>query len=99
MLGNPAANASFDGVAKNKQAKKMNDKPFPEPILIKLESAGQRTVRSAWEGLEILGNWPGERDRHYRSAWRACRDALDGVAPAHRARRALRAAAAAARML
>lgn len=75
----------------------MNDKPFSEPIRLKLGQA-ERVVRSAWEGLECLADWPAERDRHYRSALRACRDALDGLATPTRAHLALKEAARAAQV-
>jgi hypothetical protein len=77
----------------------MQDKLFPAPISIRLEAGRERLVRSAWEGLEVLSEWPARDGRSYRSAVRTCRDALDGLAPAHEARRALVVAAREAAIL
>jgi len=77
----------------------MNDRFFPHPIRIALPSHQTRVVRSAYEALECLRDWPASRCRHYRTAWRACRDALDGLVSAERASAALREAARAARLI
>jgi len=77
----------------------MNDRFFPQPIRIALASHETRVVRSAYEALECLRDWPARRCRHYRAAWRACSDALDGLVSAERASAALREAARAARLV
>jgi hypothetical protein len=77
----------------------LNDKRFEQPIRLKFEPARERVVGSAWEGLECLRDWPVGHSREYRAALRACRDALDGWTPAHRARRALFDAARQAELL
>ncbi|RVD46844.1 DUF982 domain-containing protein, partial [Mesorhizobium sp. M7A.F.Ca.ET.027.03.2.1] len=56
----------------------MNDKMFPRPIRLKFAPERERIIRSAWEGLECLGDWPSGQGRRYRAALRSCRDALDG---------------------
>lgn len=66
----------------------MNDKFFSSPVRLRFGSNGERVVRSAWEGLECLAEWPAS-GQGYRAAKRACRDALDGWVPAVKARRAL----------
>jgi hypothetical protein len=77
----------------------LNDKMFPRPIRLKFAPERERVVRSAWEGLECLGEWPGGRSRRYRAALRSCRDALDGWAPAEKAMRAMIDAAREAKLL
>lgn len=67
----------------------VNDKFFPRPVRLKVGPARERVVRSAWEGLECLRDWPGKHGRRYRAAWRSCRDALDGWTPAEKAMRAM----------
>lgn len=58
----------------------MNDIRFPEPVKLTLKQSGARYVASAWEAIECMGEqWPEwARGRTWRSAYRACRDALDG---------------------
>ncbi|WP_348629651.1 DUF982 domain-containing protein, partial [Mesorhizobium sp. M7A.F.Ca.ET.027.03.2.1] len=56
----------------------LNDKMFPRPIRLKFAPERERIIRSAWEGLECLGDWPSGQGRRYRAALRSCRDALDG---------------------
>lgn len=77
----------------------MNDKSFSEPIRLSMAPQRERTIRTAWEGIECLSDWPGTKGRSYRSALRACRDALDGWTPPAKARRALAQAAREAHML
>ncbi|TGQ64225.1 DUF982 domain-containing protein [Mesorhizobium sp. M00.F.Ca.ET.186.01.1.1] len=67
----------------------MNDKIFPHPVRLKFGPARERVVRSAWEGLECLGDWPGDHGSRYRAALRSCRDALDGWTPPEKAMRAM----------
>lgn len=73
----------------------MNDIRFPEPVTLKLGPAGARKVASVWEAIECMHQqWPEPaRGRAWRSACRACRDALDGWRSPRDARKAfLRAA-------
>lgn len=77
----------------------LNDKMFPRPIRLKFAPERERVVRSAWEGLECLGDWPAGQGRQYRAALRSCRDALDGWTPAEKAMRAMIDAAREARIL
>ena len=77
----------------------MNDKMFPRPIRLKFTPERERVVRSAWEGLECLGDWPAGRGRRYQAALRCCRDALDGWTPPEMAMRAMIDAAREARIL
>ncbi len=67
----------------------LNDKMFPRPIRLKFAAERERVVRSAWEGLECLGDWPASRGRRYQAALRCCRDALDGWTPPEKAMRAM----------
>lgn len=78
---------------------RLNDKSFSEPIRLSMAPQRERTIRTAWEGIECLSDWPGTKGRSYRSALRACRDALDGWTPPAKARRALAQAAREAHML
>lgn len=73
----------------------MNDVRFSTPIRLRLRATGDRMVASAWEAIEVLqSHWPDwARGRTYRSALRACRDALDGWKTPHKARQAFVAAA------
>lgn len=73
----------------------MDDVRFPRPIALRLRATHRRMVASAWEALEVLqGQWPAwARGRSYRSALRACRDALDGWRSAETARSRFEAAA------
>ena len=73
----------------------MADAAFTKPVNLYFRVTGGRMVASAWEAKEVLlENWPGwARGRTYRSARRACRDALDGLRTPHEARRAFVAAA------
>ncbi|MCA0045679.1 DUF982 domain-containing protein [Mesorhizobium sp. B283B1A] len=77
----------------------MNDKIFPRPVHLKFAPERVRVVRSAWEGLECLGDWPFGRGRRYRAALRSCRDALDGWASPAKAMRAMIDAAREAHIL
>lgn len=77
----------------------LNDKIFPRPIRLKFAPERERIVRSAWEGLECLGDWPAGRGRRYQAALRCCRDALDGWTPPEKAMRAMIEAAREARIL
>ncbi|MET2825849.1 DUF982 domain-containing protein [Mesorhizobium shangrilense] len=77
----------------------MNDKIFPHPVRLKFGPARERVVRSAWEGLECLGDWPAHEGRRYRAAMRCCRDALDGWTPPEKAMKAMIDAAREAELL
>ena len=77
----------------------MNDKIFPHPVRLKFGPARERVVRSAWEGLECLGDWPASQGRQYRAAMRCCRDALDGWTPPEKAMKAMIDAAREAALL
>jgi len=77
----------------------LNDKMFPRLIRLKFTPECERQVRSAWEGLECLGDWPAGRGRRYRAALRCCRDALDGWTAPEKAMRAMIYAAREARIL
>ena len=77
----------------------VNDKIFARPIRLKYELSHERVIRSAWEGLECLGDWPAGQGRQYRAAMRACRDALDGWTTAQKARKAFVDAAREASLL
>jgi hypothetical protein len=68
---------------------------FSTPIRLKLKATGDRMVASAWEAIEVLqSHWPDwAQGRTYRSAYRACHDALDGLKSEHKARQAFVAAA------
>ena len=58
----------------------MNDVRFPEPVVLNSTHGFQRKVASSFEALECLDQeWPEwARGRSWRSAYRACRGALDG---------------------
>jgi hypothetical protein len=73
----------------------LNDAVFHDPVRLKFKTTGVRMIANAWEAIEVLqGAWPQRaRGRTYRSAYRACRDALDGLRKPHEARRALIVAA------
>jgi hypothetical protein len=68
----------------------MNDVRFPEPVILKFPHGLPRKVASSFEALECLDQeWPEwARDRSWRAAYRACRDALEGWRGVHDARRA-----------
>jgi hypothetical protein len=57
----------------------MSDVRFPEPVVLEF-STGKRQVATSYEAIECLHQqWPEwARGRSWRSAYRACRDALDG---------------------
>ncbi|HEV2503634.1 MAG TPA: DUF982 domain-containing protein [Mesorhizobium sp.] len=77
----------------------MNDVWFSEPVILDFRDSGERKVASCFEALECMGDqWP-MRDRAWKSAIRACRDALDGLKSAVEARRAFCRAARSARLL
>jgi len=81
--------------------KVMNDVWFSEPVVIDFQPNGQRKVSSCFEAMECLDQrWPGQaRDGAWRSASRACRDALDGLRSPVEARKTLRKAAKVAGLL
>ena len=58
----------------------MTDARFPRPVRLHFKATADRLVASAWEAIECMRQqWPGHADRgSYRSAYRACRDAVDG---------------------
>ncbi len=57
----------------------MNDVRFPEPVVLEF-ATGKRQVATSYEAIECLRQqWPEwARGRSWRSAYRTCRDALDG---------------------
>ena len=67
----------------------MNDVAFPEPVMLDLPGIGARKVATSFEALECLDNeWPHwAREKGWRRARLACRDALDGWRSARSARR------------
>lgn len=73
----------------------MNDIRFPQPIIIDIPRNGPRKISSSFEAMEcLLQQWPEwARGRSWRSAYRACRDALDGWRSAPAARKAFLKAA------
>jgi hypothetical protein len=73
----------------------MSDTTFSNPVQLKFRSTGSRMVANPWEAIEVLhGHWPQwARGRTYRSAYRACRDAIDGIRKPPEARRAFMTAA------
>lgn len=78
----------------------MNDLSFPAPVEIVLDLEHKCCVSSVWEGLEFLSQHrPDAPGPCYRAALRTCRDALDGLLPTVKARRAFVAAAREARIL
>lgn len=58
----------------------MNDIRFPEPVVLKFQATGKRSVTSIYEAIECVGQqWPEwARGRSRRAAFRVCRDVLDG---------------------
>lgn len=72
----------------------MNDVRFPGPVTLEF-STGSRNVTSSFEALECLDQqWPEwARERSWRAALRACRDALDGWRSARDAHKAFLKAA------
>ncbi|WP_420960428.1 DUF982 domain-containing protein [Brucella sp. IR073] len=79
----------------------MDDKLFPVPVVIRIGEARSRVVASAWEAVECLRTyWRNrEQDRTYRQALQTCLDALDGLKPVAKARRAFIHAATEAGLL
>lgn len=79
----------------------MNDVRFSQPIRLHLDPTHERLVASAWEAIECMRQqWPERADqRAYRSAYRACRDALDGWRGPQEARNAFLRAAESAGLL
>ena len=71
----------------------MSEKLFPTPIPLKLSARRQTVVRTVFEAVELLRQWPGRRGREYRAALRRCVDALDGLTSTDRASRCFAAAA------
>ncbi|MHA6646293.1 DUF982 domain-containing protein [Mesorhizobium sp. A623] len=73
----------------------MSNTTFSNPVQLELRNTGRRVIANPWEAIEVLhGHWPHRaRGRTYRSAYRACRDALDGLRKPHEARRAFMAVA------
>lgn len=55
------------------------DGRFDTPVQIRLHGS-RRTVRSANEAVEILGDvgWPGERGPDHRDAYETCLKVIDG---------------------
>ncbi|PRD44234.1 DUF982 domain-containing protein [Phyllobacterium phragmitis] len=67
----------------------MDDKRFPVPVVIRISETRSRVVASAWEAVECLKTyWPRDHGRTYRHALQTCLDALDGLKPVAKARRA-----------
>jgi hypothetical protein len=97
--GNPPLLFALFGACCHAWSYALNDKMFPRPIRLKFASGRERVVRSAWEGLECLDEWPSNGDRKYRAALRSCRDALDGWTPPEKAMRAMIDAAREAHLL
>jgi len=58
----------------------MNDTRFPEPVVLKFQATGKRSVASIYEAIECMGQQCGlnGRGRSWRAAYCTCRDALDG---------------------
>jgi hypothetical protein len=79
----------------------MSDTTFSNPVQLKFRNTGSRMVANPWEAIEVLhGHWPQwARGRTYRSAYRACRDAIDGIRKPPEARRAFMTAARRAGLL
>lgn len=73
----------------------MDDKFFPVPVVITIGNARSRAVASAWEAVECLKTYWRNREqgRSYRQALQTCLDALDGLKPVAKARRAFHHAA------
>jgi len=77
----------------------LNDKHFSAPVRLRIAPNRERVVSTAWEGVECLRDWPADRGKGYRSALRACHDALEGWTSTAKARRALQSDAREARLL
>ncbi|GGA89695.1 hypothetical protein GCM10011491_16960 [Brucella endophytica] len=79
----------------------MDDKLFPVPVVIRIGEARSRVVASAWEAVECLRTYWRNREqgRTYRQALQTCLDALDGLKPVAKARRAFIHAATEAGLL
>ncbi|MEI2299599.1 DUF982 domain-containing protein [Ensifer sp. MJa1] len=77
----------------------MSEKLFPTPIPLRLSAKRQTVVRTVFEAVELLRQWPARRGREYRAALRRCLDALDGLTSVDRASRCFAAAAREAGLL
>jgi hypothetical protein len=73
----------------------MKDKLFDMPVIVTLDSEGDRDVASVKEALDVLmDEWPvGKGGPVHAEAIRACQGALDGQYPVEKARDAFSAAA------
>ncbi len=79
----------------------MNDVAFSEPVILYFNDGRRRKVATSFEALECLdGEWPQEaRGRSWRSAVKACRDALDSLRSHAEARRRFAKAASRAGLI
>lgn len=63
----------------------MSQRSFPSPVRVKSATA-DLIISTAWDAVEFLKRWPGDRGREYRIAMQHCLDALDGLISASKAR-------------
>lgn len=71
----------------------MSETFFPTPVPVRLSAKRQTVIRTVFEAVELLRQWPGRRGRKYRAALRRCLDALDGLTSAEKANSCFAAAA------
>ncbi|KQV38560.1 MULTISPECIES: DUF982 domain-containing protein [unclassified Rhizobium] len=57
----------------------MSSKSFPTPVRLIIKNSRQNIIANAWDAVEFLRRWPGERNSAYRRALQHCLDALDGI--------------------
>ncbi|MDC9822760.1 DUF982 domain-containing protein [Devosia sp. ZB163] len=68
----------------------MANRPFSQPVSLRLHHAGSFQARSACEAHEYLDlHWPAARTAHYRQAKALCESAIEGLVDAEVARRAV----------
>ncbi|BCH21963.1 hypothetical protein MesoLjLc_15870 [Mesorhizobium sp. L-8-10] len=80
----------------------MDEKPFEEPVLVRLEPLGPALpIHSTKKAVELLtdARWPSERGPRHRDAVDACLKVLDGHRSTLDARNALLEAAREAEIL
>lgn len=68
-------------------------KRFPTPVRVMIRQQQENIISSAWDAVEFLLGWTGQRGAAYRRALQHCLDALDGIGSPKKAWNSFRDAA------
>ncbi|QSY84369.1 DUF982 domain-containing protein [Rhizobium binae] len=63
---------------RNERVQTLSERRFPSPVRVHSPTSSL-IVSTAWDAVEYLKGWPGNRGRDYRVALQHCLDALDGL--------------------